>query len=1388
MASAPAGTLGAFPEGLIGVELPWPRIADQGTMKEKKLARSLSPKSARSAAERNASKNSTIAVQAAEPKNAATKTAGKTTAPKKKSEKRRRGPNVTSKPPDGPPNLGPEPRPPVVGRPLLLPLASSEISWERFENFCRAFVSRLPGVVTCNHYGKQGNAQRGIDLVAETKDGTRTTYQCRQVISLSGPQVKKLIRETTFPASKHVILTSAVATATARDEVDRKKEKWLLWDVTDISEHIHDIPGQHGSDLVQRFFGSGWRQAFLNAGPVRGFRSTEDTHASLFKSGILFHHAHAIFGRSVHLDALRAAATADSTRLVLTEGKGGIGKTRVLIELARQLEAEKPDRPVFWLEESVPLTDAVLNELPGGPITIIVDDAHRRDDLGLLLAAAQQQPHWKLLLGTRPHATERLLNELPRAKFNHSEVAGPIVIAELKRDDIESVIRSILGSQSAFDSTIQRIARIADGSPLVATVAAMLVRSNSLSPELVQEDVDFERAVFARFEDVLIGQATGDHGDAELYRELVAVIAALTPFPIHFDSLVERVAKHLRVTPSRVRLAIGELEHTGIVVRREYAVRITPDVLADHILRKRSLTHSGDTTGYAAELVREFGELYLSQLVRNFAELDWRTRQTREAAASSVDAVWGFFEQEFWNADRSKQGALLQTLEDVAYFEPGRSLSFLKAIIASTCVDLNEAQRKARDQRYIRILSRISYTTLYLADCADGLIHLASHDPASAGQAGSASAALAKLAEFEMNKPHEVQAIVLDVLERHIAVGDFSDELALRVLKPMLAKGGIVTASSRSHVTFGSFAVRVCEPTTGLRRRVRDLLSRLYAQGGIRARLRVAALLCEDVGEPIGMFGHTVSEEARLSWLFERLASLDLLLEILRIDPDAILLQAVAEGLRWHWRHGKQDDIRRKADQIRVASQGVPEYSLLKALRGNCFEDIAEFAGSSACYEAFATFVTEQARAFIAANDEPAEGLRQLAVLGSRIAEWTQPNIKWFLEALSQIDPGYTAKMFDEAIASENDTVVSQLSSVFRRVREADADRAKDWITRLLSGQVAARFALAQALGVCSDDLQEYEHAAWVTLLSDRDQRVRHAAMDALRGLVTPHPKEALELALGANFDVEPGSNDNLVDDLCALFWNDAAERLDDPSLLRVLAIMERVRSISGHWVERVIGIAAKRLPRQTVAMLIRRAHKNRGNALNYDAVPYQGLEGHIGPIADMPEYEHVLNDLCDFAKSGDGEPFATGKLFRALVRLDRPAATGALRDYVQSGKVEDIQFVADAVKSLPGSLLLEAPALMIDLLRAARVAGDKCFQAVVYVLRGAVVPTSWQSQVGVADGKHVALERKARAVAASLADGSVERRFFEEAASAIADGIQRHLARDEVWVDEDRW
>lgn len=151
-------------------------------------------------------------------------------------------------------------------------------------------------------------------------------------------------------------------------------------------------------------------------------------------------------------------------RILVIEGRGGIGKTRVALEGAGAAGT------TLVAGAAVSLDSASLGELPlGEPTVLIVDDAHRSPDLSGLAALVgdARYDRIKLVLTVRPGLADAVLIKagLDRLPWIREELPG------LDRGDVESIVVG-----RGFDNPVFVLAVIdlAEGVPLIAHAACDL--------------------------------------------------------------------------------------------------------------------------------------------------------------------------------------------------------------------------------------------------------------------------------------------------------------------------------------------------------------------------------------------------------------------------------------------------------------------------------------------------------------------------------------------------------------------------------------------------------------------------------------------------------------------------------------------------------------------------------------------------------------------------------------------------------------------------------------------------------------------------------------------------------------------------------------------------
>jgi hypothetical protein len=1271
-------------------------------------------------------------------------------------------------------------RPPV--RPLapLLPLNS--LPWERFEDFCEDFISKLPGVKECHRQGTAGSRQRGVDIFADMADGQRWAFQCKRWPKFTGTDTRKAIEKTTYVADRYFILVSCRISSNARD-LCRKNRKWDIWDCQDISRKIREYDIPTAKRLVADYFGRVWRKDFLGLGAATSFSTSGEYFRPLLDPKRLYNHTWNLVGREDYLVQIQAFMHSDR-RVAILVGRGGIGKTKLLHAFAQKVEGNQA--AMRFVIDEMPLTPESADELPDSPSVIVVDNAHRREDLQILLSISlRRRESIKLILACRPEGIDHILSLLNQVGFDPGEILQFEELKELTRDEVKELAKQALGRNYAH--LADQLARVSRDCPLITVIGGQLVAKRAVLVSMLQNDTAFRYTVLGRFHEVLIGRIS-NHLKRGLCRSLLNLISAASPIRLNDARFMQTVGKVLRLKQSELITALGVLESAGVLLRRGNTLRITPDVLSDYILEEACLTPSLQATGYATQVFQQFLEVSASQVLLNIAELDWRVRLQGAAKADLLSHIWQSISTMFEEASNTRRRAILAILEDVAYYQPQRMMELVELAMRNPATTPNEPYGTATHTDVLHelpeLLRRISYTLEYLPRCCEILWQLGRDDDRPLNQnPRHAVRVLADLASYHPDKPIAFNISVLEAAERLLQAPDAHEHTysPLDILDPFLAKVIHPTSLEGTKIVWYTIPVSRIR-TRVIRDRVLQHLADCASSSRLKIAVRAVTSLENALSEPPR--GTTPSDD---QWVPEQLMILSVMENLVlsnRTDPAVQL--SIHGAIRWHAKHSSSEQVKQRTQRLLRSVEDSYDLRLTKSLTlsSEWYDVDGNLQSFEKRMELWQNLVASVAHEFLSKHQSAQEGVE---TLNDRLREFRdsaiQSNPRSFLISVSEINPNYAADMCNMIIEAPESELAKELASLLKGVRMTTIVHAVELARKAVDTQNVV-LCRSIADGYCWNDWaenpQEEEVELVRRLLGHVDVHVRTLAIRSIRNLGLRFPEVAIPLLLS----VEIGGSEDLAREYCESFATERAinpDRLTRDELITSLKKLERVQDIGDYHISKFLSHACRRQASAVAELLLTRVELCDKMDLRFTPLPYIEFESPLDGFKEQPNYEALLRLVRD--RSFDRSPrmqFWFPKLFKLMSEDFSPASLRVLNEWVESGDHQRILAAAGLISDADSSFVFANDQFIINLLERAYAEGQDCYRDVCRKLFMSLHSEARSGLAGEPAPLDISIRDQAKRIAERLPTGTPAHQFYLDVEQETKDWISFSLARDE--------
>lgn len=1064
---------------------------------------------------------------------------------------------------------------------------------------------------------------------------------------------------------------------------------------------------------------------------LKSFLTLNEFFSRSLESTNLLNHKYYFVGRSNILSQLDSFLESDK-KIAFLPGRGGIGKSRILFEFGKSFESKYNEWELRYVSEN-PLTRDSIRELPEKKCIIVVDDAHRREDIITLLETAQQadviiKSPIKIILAFRPHGLNYIKNSCNRCGFDTREIEEISEVGELERKEKEELGKSILGSK--HHQYLEPLIKVAKDSTIVLVIGAQLIAEDKVQPALLEQDQEFQETVFRRFKEDIISGVISEDLDATFCRDLLSIISILSPIQKE-NEFIERTAKYLEIKKSKLNRAIDTLEKHRVLHFVGSKLRITPDVLSDHILHNACITSDGYSMGYSQEIFDTFGDICLENILNNLAELDWRiTTQNRET--DLLVEIWDNIEEEFKNSSNIDRTILLEKLERVAYFQPHKTLNLIKYAINNPlnkserdCNPLYEFTHEDVLGKIPSLLKNISYNFEYLLQSCELLWKLAEKEIEMNVTTSSSHAltVLIDLAKYEMYKPFKYNFQILTFVEKGLENPKSSRYVfsLLDILDPLLEKEILTNKFAGYEIKLIPWPMPY-ENTKEIRRKAIWLIGDQLKSESTKVVLKALEILSNALNPPTGYFGRKVSIDEIIRWLPEQMEILKIIEDFSKITIDPIIKIQMKSSIARHAGQTNQSEVADKSSSIIESLSEDFDTKFMRAIWYHYDKDHKNFEENR---RRISQEMEEVAREFLDRCNN--EGKQVSNSLNETITKFQISEITIypadFLVILSTIDHEIACEICNHIISDTSKPLANYLESLLSGIREKDEAMAIK-LTEIAVDSNDPILYRSMAEG--------YAHRRWAFKLKNEDVKIiaqllgsaeadtRNLAIESLEHFPNTLREKAIELALS----VEIGNNEKIADTYCGIFdpkYGIPPESLDEAQLRLILKKICQVQILEEDLYDLNVFLTycSTRIPEELVDLLLERIDLSKltehSTSGRFQPLPYNGFYGKgLNGISFSPFYKNILRKVRDRSLHPDWQDsFWLPKLYSYISENISLTALEVLSEWIDTGDEEKIKAVALLVKEAPADFVFSHSDFVSNLLVSAQAISDDCYKEV---------------------------------------------------------------------------
>ncbi|GGZ55576.1 ATP-binding protein [Streptomyces subrutilus] len=1112
-----------------------------------------------------------------------------------------------------------------------------------------------------------------------------------------------------------------------------------------------------------------------------------DDYLSQVNKGPIYTHRWQLVGRAQTMDTLVPFAQHDQGGIAFLVGRGGVGKTKIVTSLCEALRGTTSGVEVRLLDTRSVISPGAFRNLPStSNLLVIVDDAHDSAlPLGQIVSGVRSvNGSANVLLSLRPYGMTHARRALAQAGVHVSETTV-VEIGDLEFQEALSLAGEILNEAGKFHAP--RLAAAARDCPLLIVTGAALINGGALDPRRFEGDEQLHVELTGRLAEALTSYSAPE----QVPQELLYALAAFQPVRLAEPEVRTSLEALTGLTFDLCAQHLTTLEHAGVVLSRNTAVRLVPDLLGDALLIRAARHHgTGLPTGYLARAMKAAQGSALTNLVVNAGRVDWQQQQGTDAGVL-IEPLWEQIAAAFRTTDAREQVSILEIVAKVAFFQPRRALDLAAWAVENPCAPVTAEVGFGfahtwtdTDVRHAlaSVLRAAAHHPSFLPQAATLLWGLGRDDSRLTPQHPSHPLRiLEELAGYTRWGPTEYQRILVAQVERWLTRAPITPSIhqPLKVLAPLLATDGhdeMWTPATWS-LSFRPYVLEPAPEVLDIRGQVLDLAFAELGNPQIERASAAISLVGDALGLPRGSFGLMVSDSMREPWIPHLVSVVDRLRRYIveHVLPPAILV-AVRTELHWLARYGP-DDARRAAKDALHAIPASPENELARALHGGP-TDPASFPEYSDWLAARDVLFSNVRNALVDWTDSQVVlCINSLFGEENRVFGADSGRARPFIWTLVTHRPSIGEAVCEQALATPDSSLTSLVSVALAAMGQAASGRAVLWGRTLMnSGNTQLTREAAHAFGIQRGrgDLVEDEADLLRELAAHGDSIVRRATRGAVRAIADQHKELAVEL-LTASPAVEVADLEEFARALAGppfspLGWSDLSEDQQGAFLTALTA----VPSIEGYDIGRFLAELARTEPFTVVELLQSRVELySHEQSAGYSPLPFAW---HVSPpFRDHDDFTALLRQIRDWLAADPNSAlrhYLGAKLFALVAGSYDARVVETIDEWLDDSDPVKIKVTAALVSKAPRTLVWDAE-FVRRCLRAADRHGDASLNRMRNALHSAVITGMRSGTPGQPFPEDVEEHAKATELADRCAKASVEEQFYRDIAESALRRVQ---------------